>query len=869
MGGLPPPTGGVWLAGVSTGNISRAEARVRSTGITVESYHSTIDVRRATDQSHDTFGVHCVIVLDTSLDSTTLDFLDAIVHRVVVNGEVQAVDYDGARFPVQLTPGRNVVEVSAAGRYSRSGQGLHRFLDPVDKQTYLYTQYEPADARRVFPNFEQPDLKAVHHITVLAPEGWQVRSNQPRVAGGPIKGDDDQFDGVRHAFGPTPPLSTYLTCIIAGPWHEQTSSWTSDDGLEVPLGALCRQSLAPHFDAEKIFEVTRQGMDFYHRAFGFPYPWGKYDQVFVPEYNLGAMENPGLVTFTEAYIHRSTATRAQYQGRANTILHEMAHMWFGDLVTPQWWDDLWLKESFAEFMGAHVCVQATEFTDAWVAFAGRRKAWAYAQDQLPTTHPIVADIADVEAAKQNFDGITYAKGAAVLKQLVAHVGVDAFFAGARAYFQQHAFSSATLADLLASLQEASGRDLDEWAACWLQTAGPDTLTPVIETADGRITRLAIRQESLDARDGTVVGRPHTLAVGLYRVVDGMLRRTDRLEVDLAGGPSTDLPQAVGLSAPDLVLVNDEDLTYAKVVLDPASLETVRAHLSGVDDALARALVWAALWNMTRDAVLPARDYLAIAMDHALAETDAATLTDVLARVDSCLNLYLPPEAREEAAGPVAERIWQELVAARPGSDAQVVLARSIARLGLRVDILSPRITTLLDGSLVLDGLELGPELRWMFARALTAQQIWGMAELDEELRRDPSADGVTARLEALASRPSAEVKAQVWQDLHTPDALSNDHVDALVSGFGTPGQEELAAPAAGGYFEGLTEVWQQHSIEIAQRLVGGLFPKTADGREGAQRWLDQTDDAPAALRRMVVEGADDAARIQRVLAFNS
>ncbi|MEL4359286.1 MULTISPECIES: aminopeptidase N [unclassified Luteococcus] len=854
---------------MSNTNITRDEAAVRSAGLRLETYHTTVDLRQAPDQGQPRYPVHTVVVLEASITETFLDFLDGEVHRLLVNGERQPVRYDGARIPLTLEAGRNVVEVHAEASYSRSGQGLHRFVDPIDQQTYLYTQFEPADARRVFPNFEQPDLKAAHHISVLAPDGWLVRSNQPRVGGGPVKNEAGELDGVRHAFGPTPPLSTYLTCIIAGPWHQTSSHWRSGDGLEVELGALCRQSLVPHFDADKVFELTKQGLDFYHHAFGYPYPWGKYDQVFVPEYNLGAMENPGLVTFTESYIHRSAATRAQYQGRANTILHEMAHMWFGDLVTPAWWDDLWLKESFAEFMGAHVSVQATEFRDAWVAFAGRRKAWAYAQDQLPTTHPIVADIGDVEAAKQNFDGITYAKGAAVLKQLVAHVGVSSFFAGSRAYFQAHAFGSARLADLLTALEQSSGRDLDSWSRAWLQTAGPDTLSPVLELAEGRINRLGIRQESVDARDGSPVGRPHTLKVGLYRLGDGRLERTESFDVELAGDELTWLADPVGQDAPDLVLVNDEDLTYAKIGLDERSLETVREHLCELSDPLARALVWSALWNMTRDAQLPVAHYVAAVLRHGAAETDVATLSSLLTNLDFAINHYLPAASRNAAAEQAAGALWELLQDSASGSDAQIVLARALAGLAVRARTVAPQLAGLLDGSVVLDGLELGPELRWLFARALVAQRVWGPDELAVELERDPSADGVTAHREAMASRPVAQVKQEVWRELHTPLALSNDHVDALVAGFSTPGQEELGEQSSAGYFDGLTTVWAEHAIEIAQRLVNGLFPSGPDTVERAESWLADNPGAPAALRRLVVEGTDNARRARKAQEFNS
>ncbi|WP_420174300.1 aminopeptidase N [Luteococcus sp. OSA5] len=851
---------------MSIGNISRDEAVTRSAGLSLHSYQTTVDLRGATDPERSTFDVQCTITLDARIESTTIDFLDGAVHQVAVNGKPQQVDYDGARFAVALTPGRNVVEVQAEARYSRSGQGMHRFVDPIDGQTYLYTQYEPADARRVFPNFEQPDLKAAHHITVLAPAGWQVRSNQPLATPAPEPLDDG---GERHRFGPTPPLSTFITCIVAGPWHEVSDSWDSGDGLQIPLGVLCRQSLVPHLDHERILQVTKQGLGFFHEHFQYPYPWGKYDQIFVPEYNLGAMENPGLVTFTEHYLFRSAATRAQYQGRANTILHEMAHMWFGDLVTPQWWDDLWLKESFAEFMGAHVSQQATEFTDAWVAFAGRRKAWAYNQDQLPTTHPIVADIPDVEAAKQNFDGITYAKGAAVLKQLVAHVGVEDFFAGSRAYFKAHAFGAARLAHLLEALQEASGRDLEQWSERWLQTAGPDTLTPVVECADGRITRLGIRQVSLDARTGEHVGRPHTLAVGLYRREGERLVRSQLIDVELDGREVTWLEGAVGLDQPDLVVVNDGDLTYAKTELDERSLATVRESLGSLEDPLTRALVWAALWNQTRDARLRVDDFVQIVLTHATREPDVATLATQLSCATVAINRYLPQPKRAELARTFGEGLWQALQEAEAGSDAQLALARAVAEIAVRVPELAERVQGLLDGSQLPQGLEVGSELRWSLATALAALGRWQEPELDAELARDPGKDGITARMAALAARPDPQVKAQTWQQLHQPGALSNDHMDAMIAGLTTAGQEELVEPVSADYFDGLLQVWRSHSIELAQRLVGGLFPSDAGAAQRAQEWLTAHPEAPGALRRLVLEGADAAQRAQRAQQFNA
>ncbi|WP_407444577.1 aminopeptidase N, partial [Rhodococcus sp. (in: high G+C Gram-positive bacteria)] len=620
---------------MSSANLTRSETAARARAVDVHSYEVELDLRGAVDAQRTNFPVVTTIEFTSSTDETWIDFLGDSVESVTVNGESVPVVYDGARITIGGLREINVVSVAATGRYSRSGEGLHRFVDPVDGETYLYTQYEPADARRVFPCFEQPDLKAPFTFAVAAPEHWQVLSNQ-------VAERQRSTEGTQTVtFAPTLPISTYITAIVAGPYHRVDSTWARGD-LEVPLGVLCRASLAEHLDADEILEITAQGMDYYADHFDFPYPFTKYDQVFVPEYNLGAMENPGCVTFTEAYVFRGAATDAQRQGRANTILHEMAHMWFGDLVTMKWWDDLWLKESFADYMGALVSAEATEFRDAWVSFANRRKAWAYLQDQLPTTHPIVADIVDLEAAKLNFDGITYAKGASVLKQLVAYVGRDAFFDGIRRYFRAHAFGNTTLGDLLSELSAASGRDLAEWARQWLQTTGVTTLS---------LERAGDRCEIVQSTP-----RPHRLAVGIYDFDDaGDLVRTERRELDVAESRTRiDLPDA------PLTLLNDDDLTYAKIRLDEHSLATVDASLDRVRDPLARGLVWSALWNATRDGELAAARYVSMAQRFSPSEENLALLASVLANSPAAIEPYLPAAERPSARAEWLEAVWAGL-----------------------------------------------------------------------------------------------------------------------------------------------------------------------------------------------------------------
>ena len=631
---------------MSNQNLRRDEAATRSALITTHSYDVSLDVRQAADP--DVAGYTSRSVINFSAgepgSSTFLDFISSQVHSVFLNGKGLPVAdvVDGSRIRLDNLQAENQVTVTGTALYSTSGEGMHRFFDPADGQCYLYTQYEPADARRVFANFEQPDLKAEFTFHVMAPSAWQVSSNGVETLRTQLTSDPDTS---RWDFAPTKAMSTYITTVLAGPYFKAEDSWrgTLTDGsvLDVPLALYCRASMAPSFDPEALFTLTKNGLDFFNELFDFPYPWGKYDQAFVPEYNLGAMENPGLVTFTENYVFTSRAADSQYQARANTLLHEMAHMWFGDLVTMQWWDDLWLKESFADYMGTLGVDRTTDWDTAWVNFANNRKAWAYVQDQLPTTHPIVADIPDLEAAKQNFDGITYAKGASVLKQLVAYVGFEAFVAGSRRYFKDHAYGNTTLADLLAALSAASGRDLADWARQWLQTSGISTLTAGIEEHDGVLRAVTLHQDAEDPTTGRQEPRPHRLRIGLYEMDDaGALVRTDSVETDVTGA-RTDVPALAGKPRPALLLVNDDDLSYAKVRLDPRSEATVRSSLSSLTDPMARALCWTALWDSARDAVTPSALYVDAVQRFGPAETGIGVLLNVLGNASTAIERYVP------------------------------------------------------------------------------------------------------------------------------------------------------------------------------------------------------------------------------------
>ena len=850
-------------------NLQRDEAAARSALISTTSYDVSLDVRHAPDPDVDGYPTRSVINFTARPGSSTfLDFIGSAVHSVLLNGNRLRVEdvVDGARIRLDNLEAENQVTVTGTALYSRSGEGMHRFVDPADRRCYLYTQYEPADARRGFANFEQPDLKATYTFHVMAPADWHVASNGAELNRTLLSGDPA---AACWDFAPTEPMSTYITTVLAGPYFKAEDRWqaTLDDGtsLDVPLALYCRASMADSFDADELFRLTKKGLDFFNRLFDYPYPWGKYDQAFVPEYNLGAMENPGLVTFTESYVFTSRATDAQYQARANTLMHEMAHMWFGDLVTMQWWDDLWLKESFADYMGTLGVDRATDWDTAWVNFANKRKAWAYVQDQLPTTHPIVADIPDLEAAKQNFDGITYAKGASALKQLVAYVGFEAFIAGSRSYFRKHAYGNTSLADLLAALSTASGRDLAGWAKQWLQTSGISTLSLDFEAMDddGAPGRVAIVQEATDPVTGREELRPHRLRVGSYDFDGGgALVRTGSFETDVSGA-RTELPQLAGLPRPALLLVNDDDLTYAKVRLDPASEATVRASLDRIADPMARALCWTALWNSARDGVGPASRYVDAVAAFGPAETGIGVLLNILENAGTAVERYTPARERAAVRAAFLAPAAAELDRAKPGSDQQLAWARTLATLSRHNRSMLPRLEGLLDGTGPVEGLAVDAELRWHLWHALAANGEATVAELDAELARDTTASGRAGYATAVAARPDPDVKAAAWNAAVHGNELSNQLLSATISGFITA-PADLLEPYMEPYFECLRSVWDSRSIEIAGRIVRGLYPLAQDLADGADpaehpvmrrtdQWLESNADAPSALRRIIIE----------------
>ena len=825
--------------------LHRTEATERSRLLSVRAYDVELDMTRG----EEVFGSVSRIGFDCSEPGATtfLELEAARVESVVLNGRTLDASAIGAsRITLDGLAASNELVVTADCVYSRLGEGVHRFVDPVDGETYIWSESVVNNAGRIFGCFDQPDLKAPLRLRVRAPKAWTVLST-----GADTQGDDGTWE-----FAETPPLSTYLMVVCAGPWH---SVYVPHGPIR--LGLHVRQSLAEHLDAGELFEVTRQSFDFYHGIFGVPYPFGKYDQVFCPEFELGgAMENPACVKFTDKLIYRSRVTDDQRAERAIVVAHEMAHMWFGDLVTMRWWDDLWLNESFAEYAGTLTTDEATRFKHRWAWFTARIKSWGYRQDELPSTHPVAADAPDTDAALLNLDGISYAKGAGVLKQLVAWVGFDAFLAGLQTYFDRHAYANTTLADLLDALEEASGRDLRAWSGEWLETAGVNTLRPEVAEDDGVYRSVAVLQS---APPGHATLRSHRIAVGLYDRSGDRLVRRDRLEIDVVGA-RTELPQLAGVRVPDLLLVNDDDLTWAKIRLDERSLATVRAgSLSRLEDPLPRALVWASAWDTTRDAELPVGEYLALVLDAIGSEREVSLVEDILRRARGAIDTLGRADAREYRLASLATRSLELLSAADPGSDLQLVYARTyVGAVAGGED--AGRVRGWLDGRDVPHLLAIDHELRWLIIRRLAIIGAADDALIAEELGRDPTSTGEESAAAARTAMPSPDAKAKAWEAIVTPDAVSAGILRATVESFWHAEQLDVCAPYVDRYLEALPEIWRARGSDTAWAITISMFPTPLVSPETVERMSRALEaDLEDALRRLLVEGRAELERALR------
>ncbi|MFL6156422.1 MAG: aminopeptidase N [Marmoricola sp.] len=832
-------------------NLTREEAHTRAQLINVDSY--TIEIDLTSDEK--TFTSTTTIAFTSTVPggSTFADLVDATIHEITLNGESldPATVYADSRIQLDDLHVENELVVRADCTYSHSGEGLHRFVDPADDRVYLYSQFEVPDARRVYTTFEQPDLKSVFTFHVTAPDHWKVVSNAPTPEPEVI-GDGK---AVWH-FPTTKKMSTYITALVAGEYHEVQDVYEGKYGT-IPLGHYCRQSLVEFLDRDEVVKLTKQSFAFFEEQFEFPYPFEKYDQLYVPEYNMGAMENAGCVTLRDEYLPRSRQPRSFYEFRASVITHEMAHMWFGDLVTMKWWDDLWLNESFAEWACYWCEAEATEFTDAWTGFTNARKQTGYRQDQLPSTHPIAADNYDLHAVEVNFDMITYAKGASVLKQLVAWVGLEPFLDGLRQYFKDHAYGSSEFTDLLEALEKASGRELQGWASEWLQTAGVNTLTPSFELdAEGRYSSFSVLQ-SADPDWPTL--RRHRIGIGAYNTVDGKLVRTASYEIDVEGA-RTEAPELVGLEQPELLLLNDQDLAYAKIRLDERSLGTVVQGLSKLEDSLPRALCWGAAWDMTRDAEMSATDFVRLFLANIGSETDSWGISRIPVYAAQAVNSLSAPAHRAALKEQFERGLRSLLEAAEPGSDAQLTFARTYAGTAISEEALDS-LEQLLDGTLVLDGLAMDQDLRWVLITALARRGRAG-DRIETELAGDNTISGKEHAAAALAARPTAEAKAEAWQRIVVDTDTPNETQRSIVHAFQATGQDDVLLPYVATYLEAAETLWEHLGTHKAATTLEGLFPRQLASPallEQVDAWLAGTSANPGA-KRYITEGRADVAR---------
>ena len=854
-------------------NLTRLEAADRSATVHTRSYDVTLDLTRG----ETVFGSSTTVRFTSAPGSSTfIDLIAPVVHSISLNGRTldPAEVYADSRITLTGLAADNELVIVADCAYMHTGEGLHRFTDPADGETYLYSQFEVPDSRRVFAVFEQPDLKAPFTFTVTTPSSWTVLSNSPTPEPTPTEDSDGSGGTHTFAFAPTEPMSSYVTAIVAGPYVGATDEYVASDGRTVPLGVYCRKSLVEHMDSAEILDLTKRGFAYYEDLFATPYAFTKYDQIFVPEFNAGAMENAGCVTHRDDYIFRSRPVEARVERRAVTILHELAHMWFGDMVTMTWWNDLWLNESFAEFTSTLATAEITRWDQAWTTFQTLEKSWAYNQDQLSSTHPVAAEINDLHDVEVNFDGITYAKGASVLAALVGYVGRENFFAGIQRYLAAHAYSNAELGDLLRELEAVSGRDLSSWTRLWLQEAGVTTLRlEVVTDADGVITQAAVRQEI--PADSPASLRPHRVAIGSYsptgRGADTHLERTNRIELDV-DGELTQVPELVGAKRADVLVLNDDDLTYAKVRLDDESLSHGLTNIETFAESLPRSIVLASAWDMVRDGELAASHFLNAALQALDVEEHSSVIQGLLGRITTCLSAFLPPAVRRDLAPDTADRLLELARAAQAGSDKQLQLVRAVAAhavTGEQLDV----VAGFLEGTSALEGLDVDQDLRWDLLTGLVAAGRFGEERIHAEETRDRTTTGRERAAEARAAIPTPEAKKATWRALVDDSSMPNETQVRVLRGLtSVERRPDLLVPFVSEYVEAMDSLWSSRTFHMAENLLTGLWSCATVGLDGAdpaaalEGWLESHAQAPAALRRIVRENLDDTRRVVRAQA---
>jgi aminopeptidase N len=836
-------------------NLSRAEAKERADHLYVHSYVVTLDVTKDDEVFYSKSEVR--FTCNQSGYSTFIDAVGRSVISATLNGNpVDTSNFDGESIFLTNLELENLLVIEMNAEYSKSGEGLQRSVDPSDGEIYLYSQGETSHIRNMFACFDQPALKATFSLTVTTPGHWQAVSNNP------VESKIAQGDLLEWKFSTTPRISTYLDALIAGPYSSVHDTYKGIK--EIPMGIYCRKSMMQYLDPEDIFLITKQGFEYFEKTFGLAYPFEKYDQIAVVDFNFGAMENAGAVTFREdVLVFRSHVPEKAYLARANTILHEMAHMWFGDMVTMSWWDDLWLNESFAEWSSYLALAEGTRFKGAWSEFNCARKNWAYRQDQLSSTHPIIADMVDMEAVNANFDGITYAKGASVLHQLVAHVGRPQFIAALQTYFAKHTWGNTTLDDLLVELEASSGRTLDTWVKTWLQTAGVNTLRPVLDIQNDTYASIAISQEAPLIPLGSQELRPHRLAVGLYDISGSSLQLRRSVELDVSGAV-TKVAELSGEKTADLLLINDRDLSYAKLRFDDRSVATLKSHLGALDDDLARALCWAAVWDMHRDAEISTSDFMQIAFSGLKGESDDAIVTIVLSQLTTSVEAFATDANRNSYREKLADQLWQLANDAKPASDLQLIYTKAFAANAFTSEHVS-NLRGVLNGQL--SGLKVDTDLRWSLLIALTERGVTTKSELEAELKNDNTTTGNIAMETALAAFPNSEAKAYAFNKVRD-EAAATSIRSALVSGFQRPSQRELLAPFVDLYFDNLLTEWDSKSYEGAAKFVSGMYPSwvvSTSTVDKTNAWLEGAGkDSPVVLRKLVKESQDGLIRALKV-----
>ncbi|MDR3128139.1 MAG: aminopeptidase N [Bifidobacteriaceae bacterium] len=843
-------------------NLLYAQAEERSRVISNPRYEIAVDLTLS-----ETYFSSITYIQFNAVKGTTtfVDFIASEIYTIIFNGtELNPKQhYKNNRIILEDLQDKNTLVIRAKCLFSNTGEGLHRFVDPVDNQAYCFSQFEVPDACRVFACFDQPDLKGTFKFTITAPSHWEVISNMPTPEATPtnFKSYDKKSCSI-WSFKPTLKLATYVTAIVAGPFAKWRDYLINADGRTIPLGLYCRQSLSQFMDAENIFNTTKLGFKFFANVYNFPYPFAKYDQIFCPEFNAGAMENAACVTLRDDYIFRSKVPDSTKARRDETVLHELAHMWFGDLVTMKWWNDLWLNESFANFMSYYCCLNATHWTDAWVSYAMIEESWGMTQDQQSTTHPIVSDIRDLDDIRVNFDGITYAKGGAVLRQLVAYVGLKEFFNGVQSYLTNHAYSNATLSDLIAEIEDKSGKNLRSWSLSWLERAGINTIKPEIHQSNNKITKFILHQTATRSHPTL---RPHRLRLGFYNRVDNKIIRTEYIDVDI-DGPLTHIYEIDGKNMPDLLIINDDDLTYSKIRFDKKSFTTIKNDLKKVDDPMARAVIITTFWDMLRDSELSAQEFIDTILPILSVENSHSIISRTLSFIGSAIDFYISRDIKDNYNRKYLDFLLQIALSAKPNSSEQLQListfaARAISKKDGEI------LRQILQNELVLKGLKIDQDLRW---KLLIGQIRCGVAtksDINNELKTDPTAKGELLATFAESAIPSQKHKDNIFQQIIQANQLSNYTLTYKISGFLDVPKPSLLEKYVDKYYNSISQIWDKKDFTTASTIITGLYPSILANEKllaSGKAWLKQNTNKPDALKRLVKENIDSTARALKV-----